>query len=75
MSDNAIPTDFTKGPSDVHPPIDKKSMTTSQNEVEKGSQHNVDIQDAPHGLATLGQGRKNVLLLIFSIATFVDVCK
>lgn len=74
MSEDATPTDFTKNP-DAHSAIDKKTTTTSQIEVEKGSQHNGYVQDTSHGLASLGQGRKNLLLLIFSVATFVDVCK
>ncbi|OWZ51699.1 hypothetical protein C351_03567 [Cryptococcus neoformans c8] len=73
MSEDATPTDFTKNP-DAHSAVDKKTPTTSQIEVEKGSQHNGYVQDTSHGLASLGQGRKNLLLLIFSVATFVDVC-
>lgn len=75
MSDHALPADFTKSPN-VQSPVDKKSMTTAQNKVEKGVQdHVVNVEDAPHILASLGQSRKNLLLLIFSVATFVDVCK
>ena len=33
-----------------------------------------DAMEQQHILATLGQTRKNFLLLIFSIATFVDIC-
>ncbi|KAL0250339.1 hypothetical protein I308_102512 [Cryptococcus tetragattii IND107] len=74
MSDHALPADFTKSPN-VQSPVDKKSMTTAQNKVEKGVQdHVVNVEDAPHILASLGQSRKNLLLLIFSVATFVDVC-
>jgi hypothetical protein len=41
-------------------------------DAEKQPQSNTDPHASP--LAQLGQVRKNFLLLIFSIATFVDIC-
>ncbi|TYJ57150.1 hypothetical protein B9479_002064 [Cryptococcus floricola] len=48
----------------------------SVEDQEKGvvKDSNADKETGSDRLASLSQGRKNLLLLIFSIATFVDVC-
>ncbi|KAK8869869.1 hypothetical protein IAR55_000437 [Kwoniella newhampshirensis] len=54
------------------PSLDKEDQT-----IPKPHQLRAGASDAEHAdspLATLGQARKNFLLLIFSIATFVDIC-
>ncbi|WWD15856.1 hypothetical protein CI109_100280 [Kwoniella shandongensis] len=53
-------------------PEDKEAQTIDQSRQLKGG-----LSDAEHGespLAHLGQARKNFLLFIFSVATFVDIC-
>jgi hypothetical protein len=58
------------------PPQHNTKMSSPLRDVEnatpiKADPHN---QHAPHPLAALGGARKHFLLLIFSIASFVDVC-
>jgi len=50
-------------------PTDVERASTPIKPAEPGQTHH-----EVHPLAALGQGRKMFLLLIFSIASFVDVC-
>lgn len=58
---------------DSHP-IDASKVEKAESEYNQ-SQQNASHHHSENTLANLGQARKNFLVLIFSIATFVDICK
>lgn len=51
------------------------SLNTATEEHVREASGYIEDEHANHPLAKLGNVRKHVLLLIFSIATFVDVCE
>ncbi|OWZ65584.1 hypothetical protein AYX15_02930 [Cryptococcus neoformans] len=57
---------------DSHP-IDASKVEKAESEYNQ-SQQNASHHHSENTLANLGQARKNFLVLIFSIATFVDIC-
>lgn len=59
--------------SDSHP-IDVSKVEKAVSEFNQ-PQQNANHHPSENTLANLSQARKNFLVLIFSIATFVDICK
>ncbi|WWC90079.1 uncharacterized protein L201_005012 [Kwoniella dendrophila CBS 6074] len=54
--------------------VDKESQQLARNHSKQLRQGASDDEQHDNPLAKLGQARKNFLLFIFSVATFIDIC-